>query len=72
MRLGLDNVLITIWDGSSSSKYGLANSPIDLAVHHERSILLNVNQVNLDILALDVDDGKRLLPVHDPMGIAGT
>jgi hypothetical protein len=39
----LDNSLITISAGFSSSKTGLANPSIDLAVHDKCAVLLDVN-----------------------------
>jgi hypothetical protein len=49
----------------------LSRSSIALARDYESPILLKVNKINLHILALDVHDGERLLPVSRSLGITG-
>ena len=41
----------------------LTDSPINLALHDKGTVLFNVNEIDLDIAALDVHNGKGLLPV---------
>ena len=65
----LDNETITMLSTSSSPKSGLANPSIDLALHNERAVLLNVNYVHLDVASLDIHDGKGLLPISRSLGV---
>ena len=65
----LDNKRITISAGFSSSKTGLANPSIYLALHDKRAVLLNVDYVHLDVRTLDVHDGKGLLPIRRSLGV---
>ena len=65
----LDNSLITISAGFSSSKTGLANPSIDFPLHDERAVLLYVDYVHLDVRTLDVHDGKGLLPISRSLGV---
>lgn len=46
-----------------------SRSSIDLALYRECAVFLNVNEINLNVLALDVHDGERLLPISRPFGI---
>ncbi len=61
-----DNILVTRLSTASSPKSGmamLADSAIDLALHDERAVLLDVDYVHLDVRTLHVHDGKGLLPI---------
>ena len=44
-------------------------SAIDLAVDDKGAVLLNVDYVHLDVAALDVHDGKGLLPISRSLGV---
>ena len=47
----------------------LADSAIDLALHNECAVLLDVDYVHLDVRTLDVHDGKGLLPIRRSLGV---
>jgi hypothetical protein len=65
------NSLITMLSTDSSPRSGLAIpwSAIDFALNRECTVSLYVNEINLDILALDIHDGESLLPVSRSLGV---
>ena len=59
-----DNELITISSTVSSPKSGLATPSVPLAVDNESTILLYVDEVNLDSLRILGNNLDGLLPVR--------
>ena len=56
---------------SMSRLSSLSRSSIAFARHDERAVFLDVDEIHLDVLALDVHDGECLLPVGRPFRITG-
>ena len=66
-----DNETITISSTVSSPKSGLANPAVDFSIDDKRPVLFYVNEIHLDVLAMDIHDGESLLPISRSLGICG-
>ena len=49
----------------------LTRSSIDLAIDYKCAVLLNVDKIDLNILTLDIHDGKSLLPIRRSLRVCG-